>query len=143
VWHVCSHIRPFVNSNVMPRLYPLQAPLMVTVSDICQTIPCRYLSVNCAVQTPLTLVEHNGNISRSQSRQKLTVSKNSAPNPQSDAEQLEAAADQAIAACGGDARETVKALLVANEFLEAEIEASVSRGYIRGVRHGRFNTYSG
>ena len=29
----------------------------------------------------------------------------SAPNPQSDADQLEAAADQAIAACGGDARE--------------------------------------
>jgi hypothetical protein len=27
------------------------------------------------------------------------------PNPQSDADQLEAAADQAIAACGGDARE--------------------------------------
>ena len=66
-----------------------------------------------------------------------------APNPQSDAEQLEAAADQAIAACGGDAREAVKALLVANEFLEAQIEASVSRGYLRGVRHGRFNTYSG
>jgi hypothetical protein len=40
----------------------------------------------------------------------------SAPNPQSDADQLEAAADQAIAACGGDAREAVKALLVANEF---------------------------
>jgi hypothetical protein len=66
-----------------------------------------------------------------------------APNPQSDADQLDAAADQAIAACGGDAREAVKALLIANEFLEAEIEASVSRGYLRGVRHGRFNTYSG
>jgi hypothetical protein len=66
-----------------------------------------------------------------------------APNPQSDAEQLDAAADQAIAACGGDAREAVKALLVANEFLEAEIEASVSHGYLRGVRHGRFKTYTG
>jgi hypothetical protein len=62
---------------------------------------------------------------------------------QLDAEALDAAADQAIAACGGDARETVKALLIANEFLEAEREASVSRGYMRGVRHGRFNTYSG
>jgi hypothetical protein len=51
-----------------------------------------------------------------------------APNPQSDADQLEAAADQAIAACGGDAREAVKALLVANEFLEREIEEKVSRG---------------
>jgi hypothetical protein len=71
------------------------------------------------------------------------VSQNPAPNPQSDADRLNAAADQAIAACGGDAREAVKALLVANEFLEAEIEASVSRGYLRGVRHGRFKTYTG
>jgi hypothetical protein len=58
-----------------------------------------------------------------------------APNPQSDAEQLDAAADQAIAACGGDAREAVKALLVANEFLEAqvrELQAAVSNGYARG-----------
>jgi hypothetical protein len=31
---------------------------------------------------------------------------------------LEAAADQAIATCGGDAREAVKALIVANEFLK-------------------------
>jgi hypothetical protein len=38
-----------------------------------------------------------------------------APNPQSDADQLDAAADQAIAACGGNDREAVKALLVANE----------------------------
>ena len=62
-----------------------------------------------------------------------------APNPQSDADQLDAAADQAIAACGGDAREAVKALIVANEFLEAQI----SQGYLRGVRHGRFECYSG
>ncbi|NOJ46048.1 hypothetical protein [Bradyrhizobium archetypum] len=67
-----------------------------------------------------------------------------APNLQTkNAQALEAAADQAIAACGGDAREAVKALLIANEFLEQEMEAQVSRGYIRGVRHGRFNTYSG
>jgi len=45
--------------------------------------------------------------------------------------------------CGGDAREAVKALLVANEFLERELETQVSRGYMRGVKHGRFNTYSG
>jgi hypothetical protein len=58
-----------------------------------------------------------------------------APNPQSDADQLEAAADQAIAACGGDAREAVKALIVANAFLETELEklrAAVSMGYARG-----------
>lgn len=48
---------------------------------------------------------------------------------------LELAADQAIEACGGDAREAVKALLVANEFLEneiAELRAAVSKGYSRG-----------
>jgi hypothetical protein len=47
---------------------------------------------------------------------------------------LEAAADLAIAACGGDARET-KALIVANAFLEAqvaELRAAVSAGYARG-----------
>ena len=47
---------------------------------------------------------------------------------------LEAAANQAIAACGGDARETVKALIVANHFLETELEklrASASAGYAR------------
>jgi hypothetical protein len=59
----------------------------------------------------------------------------SAPNPQSDADQLETAADQAIAACGGDAREAIKALIVANQFLETDLEklkAAVSTGYARG-----------
>ena len=58
----------------------------------------------------------------------------SALNPQSDADQLEAA-DQAIAACGGDAREAVKALIVANHFLETDLEklkAAASTGYARG-----------
>ncbi|WP_409192000.1 hypothetical protein [Bradyrhizobium sp. RDM4] len=48
---------------------------------------------------------------------------------------LDPAADQAIAACGGDARETVKVLLVANEFLEGqldELRSKVSTGYARG-----------
>jgi len=40
-------------------------------------------------------------------------------------------------------REAVKALIVANEFLEREIEEKVSRGYLRGVKYGRFGTYSG
>jgi hypothetical protein len=59
----------------------------------------------------------------------------SAPNPQSDADQLDAAADQAIAACGGDAREAVKALIVSNYFLETELgklKAAASMGYARG-----------
>ena len=69
--------------------------------------------------------------------------KTHAPNLSADAASLDEAADQAIAACGGDAREAVKALLIANEFLEREMEERVSRGYIRGVKHGRFKTYSG
>lgn len=69
--------------------------------------------------------------------------KASGPNPQPTADELEAAADQAIAACGGDARDAVKALLIANEFLEREMGAQVSHGYLRGVKHGRFKTYSG
>ena len=48
---------------------------------------------------------------------------------------LEFAADQAIEACGGDAREAVKALIVANDFLEAqldELRRKVWTGYARG-----------
>ena len=63
-------------------------------------------------------------------------------NPQPEPDRLEAAADQAIAACGGDTRETIKALIVANEFLESEVTElmkAVSRAYVRG----RFHTYSG
>jgi hypothetical protein len=43
--------------------------------------------------------------------------------------------DQAIAACGGDAREAVKALIVANHYLETDLEklkAAASMGYARG-----------
>ena len=63
------------------------------------------------------------------------MSQGAASNPQADGDRLEAAADQAIAACGGDARDALKALIVANEFLEAEVrelQAAVSHGYARG-----------
>jgi hypothetical protein len=60
-------------------------------------------------------------------------------DPISEVERLEVAADQAIAACGGDAREAVKVLLVTTESLQSQ----VAEGYVRGVKHGRFNTYSG
>jgi stage V sporulation protein SpoVS len=64
------------------------------------------------------------------------------PNPQADADRLEAAADQAIAACGGDVRDALKALIVANEYLESEVcdlMQAVSHAYARG----RFKTYTG
>jgi hypothetical protein len=38
------------------------------------------------------------------------------PQSQPDPDQLEVATDQAIAACGGNARDAVKALIVANEY---------------------------
>jgi hypothetical protein len=58
----------------------------------------------------------------------------SLPNPRSDADPLETAADQVIAACGGDARATIEALIITNRLLEVELEklrASVSTGYAR------------
>jgi len=68
----------------------------------------------------------------------------SAPSPANAKEDngLEAAVDQAIAACGGDMRSTIRALIVANEYLEAgagELMKAGSHAYTRG----RFNTYSG
>jgi hypothetical protein len=50
--------------------------------------------------------------------------------------------DQAIAACGGDMRSAIRALIVANEYLETEVGElmkAVSHAYARG----RFQTYSG
>jgi hypothetical protein len=55
--------------------------------------------------------------------------------PESEADRLEAAADQAIAVCGGDVRAALKALIVANEYLESEVSElmkAVSRAYVRG-----------
>ncbi|GMO20764.1 hypothetical protein [Bradyrhizobium sp. TM233] len=54
------------------------------------------------------------------------------PNRSADPDRLELAADQAIEACGGDVREAVKALIVANEFLERRSEELASPGYARG-----------
>ena len=63
------------------------------------------------------------------------------PDDAGDAE-LEAAVEQAIAACGGDMRATIRALIVANNYLEDEVTElmkAVSHAYTRG----RFQTYSG
>jgi hypothetical protein len=70
------------------------------------------------------------------------MSQSVAPNPQADADRLEAAADEAIAACGGNVRDALKALIVANEYLEnevCELMQAVSHAYVRG----RFKTYTG
>lgn len=65
----------------------------------------------------------------------------SLPNEE-DACELEVAIDLAIAACSGNLRATIGALIVANSFLETEVEElkkAVSHAYVRG----RFQTYSG
>jgi hypothetical protein len=59
-----------------------------------------------------------------------------------DADELETAIDQAITVCDGDMRATIRALIVANNFLESEVNElmkAVSHAYVRG----RFHTYSG
>ena len=66
----------------------------------------------------------------------------SSPATAKDDDGLDAAIDQAIAACGGDMRSTIRALILANEYLEAEageLMKAVSHAYTRG----RFGTYSG
>jgi hypothetical protein len=64
----------------------------------------------------------------------------SQPNEQDDG--LDAAVEQAIAVCDGDMRAAIRALIVANNFLESEIselKKAVSHAYTRG----RFRTYTG
>jgi hypothetical protein len=45
-------------------------------------------------------------------------------NPQPEIDRLEQATDQAIAACGGDVRAALKAMILANE----QLQASISNG---------------
>ena len=69
------------------------------------------------------------------------MSSSSQPNSEED-DELETAVNQAISACGGDVRATIRALIVANEYLESEVGElmkAVSHAYARG----RFNAYSG
>jgi hypothetical protein len=69
------------------------------------------------------------------------MSSSSEPDPEPNSD-LEAAVDQAISACGGDVRAAIRALIVANDYLESEVGElmkAVSHAYVRG----RFQTYSG
>ena len=57
----------------------------------------------------------------------------SAPPSLSDNSRYEQACDQAIAMCDGNLRSTIKALIMANEYLEAELEelqAAISAGCV-------------
>jgi hypothetical protein len=69
------------------------------------------------------------------------MSSHKQPKPAQD-DDLEEAVDQAIAACDGDMRATIRALILANDYLEnevGELMKAVSRAYVRG----RFRSYSG
>ena len=58
---------------------------------------------------------------------------------------LEAEVDDAIAACGGDVRAALRATLIANRYLEAEIERlteAVSTGFARGRMRKRIERVS-
>ena len=59
-----------------------------------------------------------------------------------DDDELEAEVNEAIVTCDGDLRATIRALIVANKYLEcevAELMKAVSHAYARG----RFHAYSG
>jgi hypothetical protein len=52
-----------------------------------------------------------------------------------DNDRYEQACNQAIAMCDGNMRSTIKALIMANEYLEVELQelqAAVSNGFARG-----------
>jgi hypothetical protein len=67
----------------------------------------------------LTPREQNRNIiPAASSHRELAMSEPSAP---SDVSRYEQACDQAIAMCDGNLRSTIKALIMANEYLEAEL----------------------
>jgi hypothetical protein len=64
------------------------------------------------------------------------------PRPILEYDPLELATDQVIAACDGDVRAAVRALIIAKGLLEAELNdiyATTSKGYTRGriKRHGQ------
>jgi hypothetical protein len=70
------------------------------------------------------------------------MSASTAPNPQADADRLESVVNQAIEVCGGDVRDALKAMIVANEYLESEI-AELMRAVSHAYARGRFKTYTG
>ena len=57
------------------------------------------------------------------------------PTPIPECDPLELTTDQVIAACDGDVRAAVRALIIAKGLLEAELNdvyAAMSNGYLRG-----------
>jgi hypothetical protein len=69
------------------------------------------------------------------------MSSSSQPNTEDD-DGLEAAVNQAIAACGGDTRSAIRALILANEYLETEV-GELMKAVSHAHARGRFQSYSG
>lgn len=65
------------------------------------------------------------------------------PNPvPADDDGLETAVNQAIAACDGDQRAAIRALIVANDYLEVEL-VELMKAVSHAYTLGRFQSYSG
>jgi hypothetical protein len=62
------------------------------------------------------------------------------PNEQD--HELDTAVEQALAVCGGDMGAAVRALIVANNYLESEI-AELNKAVSHAYKRGRFRTYTG
>ena len=65
--------------------------------------------------------------------------------PLSENSRYEQACDQAIAMCDGNLRSTIKALIMANEYLEAELEelqAAISAGCIPEIARAAMRSNS-
>ena len=89
----------------------------------------------------MTSLEQNRNIGAIASHGIFAMPSSSQPKSEEN-DELESAVDQAISACGGEMRATIRVLIVANEYLETEVTElmkAVSHAYARG----RFNAYSG
>jgi hypothetical protein len=86
--------------------------------------------------------EQNKNIIWPVSQRDRFMSQDAAPEPPPDSNRLEVATDEAIAACGGNARDAVKAPIVANEYLESEV-AELMKAVSHAFTRGRFKSYTG
>ena len=87
----------------------------------------------------MTPKEQKENIHVTPSIRNIVMLDKLASGPQSESERLDIAADQAIAACGGDMRSTIRALILANEFLEYELcerFKAVTNAHARGKHPG-------
>ncbi len=59
------------------------------------------------------------------------------PATQRDIDRYDRAVDSAIATCGGDLRGALKALIIANEYLEEELRQALQDGSFSAVKQQR------